>query len=103
MRDHAARLREMAEQEKGMATVLPAGTMHSLCLSDAATFIAGAEALERVERDRCRKKKLYLLAVGCKQHPAYRYKRAPRECEVCQSLYLYMQEINEESTYTEGA
>jgi len=46
---HAARLRQLAEHEKGMAAVLGAGTMQALCITDAAALLAGAEALEAVE------------------------------------------------------
>jgi len=51
---HAARLREMAQQELDMAktfTPMYSSGLIATCRADAAALLAGAEALERQERD----------------------------------------------------
>jgi hypothetical protein len=52
--EHAARLREMAQQELDMAktfTPMYSSVLIASCRADAAALLAGAEALERQERD----------------------------------------------------
>ncbi|MFO0449608.1 MAG: hypothetical protein ACK52I_13285 [Pseudomonadota bacterium] len=51
---HAARLRDMAQQELDMAktfTPMYSSGLIATCRADAAALLAGAEALERQERD----------------------------------------------------
>lgn len=45
---YAARLRQLAEHEEGIATVMGPGSFQDLCLSDAKVFLASAAALEAV-------------------------------------------------------
>ena len=52
--EHAARLRDMAQQELDMAktfTPMYSSGLIATCRADAAALLAGAEALERQERD----------------------------------------------------